>query len=149
MIKDPFTVWNGAFPYDVLAPVGVTPALSHSALQEAAFDLMAQGLMNPETQRAWDELHRIPRRLMIDLLLYDVDPADDTDAAREEVEYELRHPGEPAEVAEALTLAPALVGELADELGEIVLHPPEDVACVELDTLARSDLLDQLIRFDR
>lgn len=150
MIKDPFTVWDGRFPYDVLAPVGVTPELPHSGLQKAAFDLMTQGLMSSKTQRAWDELHRIPRRLLADLLLYDVDPADDADAAREEVERELRHPGEPAEVTEALTLAPALVGELAGELDEIVLDPPEDVAHVaEFDTLARSGLLDQLIRFDR
>ncbi|MGH3428214.1 MAG: hypothetical protein ACRDQZ_11730, partial [Mycobacteriales bacterium] len=118
MIKDPFTTWDGPFPYDVLVPVGVTPELSHSAMRDVAFDLLQQGLMNARTQRACDELRTIQRRLLADLLLYDVDPADDIDAAREEVEHELCHHGEPAEVTEALTLAPALVGELADELEE-------------------------------
>jgi hypothetical protein len=151
MIKDPFTAWDGPFPYDILAPAGATPELSHSAIQDdVAFALLTQGLMNPRTQQAWRELRTIHRRLVADFMLYDVDPADDIDAARAEVEHELRLPGEPAEVTEALTLAPALFEELADELDEIVLDPPKDVAgTVELDVLGWPDLLDQLIRFDR
>ncbi|MGH4023066.1 MAG: hypothetical protein ACRDRV_00605 [Pseudonocardiaceae bacterium] len=155
MIKDPLTIWETPFPYDVLAPAGVTPEFSHSAIKnDVAFELMTQGLMDARTQRAWDELHSIPQRLLVDLMLYQVDPADDIDAAREEVEHELRHPGEPAEVAEALDDTPALVaelaGELEDELGEIVGESlPEEPCATGFDDLGWPGVLDQLIRFDR
>ncbi|MGH3795771.1 MAG: hypothetical protein ACRDSP_12880 [Pseudonocardiaceae bacterium] len=150
MIKDPLTVWDGPFPYDLLAPVGVHPELPHSAMQAVAFDLMTRGLMNPQTHRACDELRTVARRLLVDLLCYDVVPADHIDAARAEVEHELGDPGEPAEVTEALTLGPALLGELADELDELVLDAPRDVAGgAPIEVLDWPGLLDQLIRFDR
>ncbi|MFC8128841.1 hypothetical protein [Streptomyces sp. NPDC057302] len=74
MIKDPSTSWDGGpFPYDALAEVGVTPGTSHAGLQDASFELLARRLMTPVTQQAWDELRVVRRRMVAELLLYDVD----------------------------------------------------------------------------
>ncbi|GAA1895850.1 hypothetical protein GCM10009837_17280 [Streptomyces durmitorensis] len=74
MIKDPSTGWDGGpFPYDALAEVGVTPRTSHADLQDASFELLARRLMTPVTQQAWDELRVVRRRMVVELLLHDVD----------------------------------------------------------------------------
>ncbi|MFG2498051.1 hypothetical protein ACGFSB_07495 [Streptomyces sp. NPDC048441] len=76
MIKDPSTSWDGGpFPYDALAEVGVTPWTSHAGLQDVSFELLARRLMTPVTQQAWDELRVVRRRMLAELLLYDVDLA--------------------------------------------------------------------------
>ncbi|MGH3941984.1 MAG: hypothetical protein ACRDTG_25860 [Pseudonocardiaceae bacterium] len=122
MIKDPLIVWNGSFPYDVLEPVGVTPAMSHSDMLGVSYDLLTSGPVDPEMEQAWDELRMIRSRLLVDLVLYNVDPAVEIAAARDEVEY---------------------------ELGRLGVESPQNVASTpELDNFV-SHLLDQLIRFDR
>lgn len=83
MIKDPSTSWDGGpFPYDALADVGVTPRTSHADLQDVSFELLARRLMTPVTQQAWDELRVVRRRMLAELLLYDVDLASDIPAAQ-------------------------------------------------------------------
>lgn len=83
MIKDPSTSWDGGpFPYDALADVGVTPRTSHADVQDVSFELLARRLMTPVTQQAWDELRVVRRRMLAELLLYDVDLASDIPAAQ-------------------------------------------------------------------
>lgn len=75
MIEDPLTTWPGGFPYRVLAEAGITPHSTQDDVEAAAFTLMAEGMMNPTTQQAWSRLRDIPGRLLLDLLLYDIDDA--------------------------------------------------------------------------
>ncbi|MWA14319.1 hypothetical protein [Streptomyces sp. BA2] len=82
MIKDPSTSWDGGpYPYDALAEVGVTPGMSHADLQDVSFELLARRLMTPATQQAWDELRVVRRRMVAELLLYDVDLPSELPAA--------------------------------------------------------------------
>ncbi|EPD66473.1 MULTISPECIES: hypothetical protein [Streptomyces] len=69
MIEDPA---GGRMPYAALAPVGVTPWTSHAEMQDVSFELQGRGLMSPRTQQAWNELRSTRRRLLIDLLMYDI-----------------------------------------------------------------------------
>src|SRR2546429_8383519 len=82
MLKDPFTAWDGPFPYDLLKPVGATPELPHAEMLEIPFELLSQGLMSPEANHAWEELRLIERRLFVDLMMYELDPATEIAAAR-------------------------------------------------------------------
>lgn len=80
MLKDPLLRWSGPFPYDALAPAGITPDSTTREILDASFDLMVQGRMTPEVRQAWDELRRVPQRLVIDFFLYPVDlPGDERD----------------------------------------------------------------------
>jgi hypothetical protein len=149
VIKDPWLVWPGPFPYDVLAPAGVTPHMSHSRMQNVTYDLMEMG-MRPETHKAWDELRSVRRRLLVDLMLYPVDPAAETASALAHLERELATPGEPPEVAEALEFRPPPPADWAEELGELSLPEAPDVpSYAEFDSVTPAALLDELIRFDR
>ncbi|MFF4506565.1 hypothetical protein [Streptomyces sp. NPDC001401] len=74
MIKDPHVPWpDGQFPYDVLAPAGVTPYTSHADMKDATFELMQAGLMTPQAQNAHRQLRRLGTRLLADLLFFPVD----------------------------------------------------------------------------
>jgi hypothetical protein len=97
-------------------------------MQNVPFDLLARRMMTPHVQQAWQELRTLRRRLLVDLMLYDVDPGADVAAALEEVERALRDSGDPPEVAELLALDPALPANLADDLNEIVLEPPPEIS---------------------
>ncbi len=91
VLKDPAIQWDGLFPYDVLAEVGITPDSSMEAIREASFDLMAQGKMTPEARQAWDELRLIPRRLFVDFFLYPIDlPAEIDQALRAQADQSAR-----------------------------------------------------------
>ncbi|MEU7580291.1 hypothetical protein AB0B50_22145 [Streptomyces sp. NPDC041068] len=118
MIEDPSASWDGPFPYGALAPAGVTPWTSHADMQDVSFELLARHLMTPVTQQAWDELRSVRRRLLVDLLLYDVDLAAELPLARDDIDR-----------------------GIAEESGprDVPTHPlPEDSV----------RLLDDLIRFD-
>lgn len=144
------TAWEGPFPYDVLAVVGVTPLLPHAGVLDVSYELLAQGLMTPEVRKAWDELRLPQRRLLVDFLLYDVDLAPEIAAAQAAVDHELQQPGEPPEAAAALELPPSLLDDLAGDLRDVALEPPPRLeAMPEFDDAASSRLLDELIRFDR
>lgn len=73
MIEDPLTSWPGRFPYQALAGAGITPLSTQDEVEDVAFTLMAEGAMNPTTQQAWRRLRDVPTRLVVDLLLYDID----------------------------------------------------------------------------
>ncbi|HEX4224702.1 MAG TPA: hypothetical protein VHZ97_20190 [Pseudonocardiaceae bacterium] len=75
MIEDPLASWPGRSLYQVLAEAGVTPRSTQADVEDAAFTLMAEGMMNPTTQQAWRRLREVKSRLLVDLLLYDVDQA--------------------------------------------------------------------------
>lgn len=100
MIKDPSASWDGPFPYDVLAPAGVTPWTIHADMRDVSFELLARHLMTPVTQQAWDELRTVRRRLLVDLLLYDVDLETELPLAAEELAHLMSSFPEPAEPAE-------------------------------------------------
>lgn len=149
MIKDPLTVWQGPFPYDVLADVGVTPHMPHARMQDVPFDLLATG-MRPQSQKAWDELRSVQRRLLVDLLLYPVDPAHEVEGALARVERELAEPGEPPEVAEALEFEAPPPADWADEFGPLALPEPREVpSYAEFDSVMPPGLVDRMIEFDR
>ena len=150
MIKDPLTVWDGDFPYDVLAPIGVTPQSTHDEMVDASFILMTRRLMNPETQKAWNELRNLQRRLLADFLLYDVDPSVEIAEARARTRQELADPGEPPEVTAALSVPVELLNELSGELAEIRLEAPPPLRDpAEFGPFPPPALIDNLIRFDR
>ncbi|MEV0091409.1 hypothetical protein [Streptomyces sp. NPDC050738] len=151
MIKDPGTAWNGPFPYDVLAAVGVTPETTQRDLQkDISFELMLQGLMTPEAQTAWHELRTPDSRLLMDVLMYDVDPAASIAAELAETEAALEDPGVPEEAAQCLALPPLReLSGLVEELDGVALavpDPPDLPACA--DPLP-PELPHELIRFDR
>ncbi len=89
MIKDPLTRWDGLFPYDALAPVGITPESSMKEVMDASFELMAQGLMTPEVRKAWDELRNKQRRLLVDFFLYQFDFHEELNRATEALDRQL------------------------------------------------------------
>jgi hypothetical protein len=151
VIEDPLTTWPGRFPYRVLADVGVTPRSTQADVEDAAFTLMTENLMNPATQQAWGRLRDVPGRLVVDLLLYDLDQDADIDRLREEIAQELAKPGEPPEVTEALTTIPVdVLACLADELADLPIEPPEPPTVpADLCAFPTPSFLDGLIRFDR
>src|SRR2546423_871371 len=106
MLKDPFTAWDGPFPYDLLKPVGATPELPHAEMLEIPFELLSQGLMSPEANHAWEELRLIERRLFVDLMMYELDPATGIAAAPAAVERGVADPGGPAGGGQALRIPP-------------------------------------------
>ncbi|MGV9877813.1 hypothetical protein [Streptomyces sp. NPDC003006] len=89
MIKDPDASWEGPFPYDALAPAGVTPWTTHADMRDVSFELLARHLMTPVTQQAWDELRGVRRRMLVDLLLYDVDLDAELPLALAEIDRQL------------------------------------------------------------
>ena len=71
-MKDPLLRWDGPFPYEALANVGITPTSTMQQINNAGFDLIAQG-MSQEERAAWDELRLIRKRLSVDFFLYQSD----------------------------------------------------------------------------
>ncbi|WP_030779577.1 hypothetical protein [Streptomyces sp. NRRL S-920] len=127
MIKDPDASWEGPFPYDALAPAGVTPWTTHADMRDVSFELLARHLMTPVTQQAWDELRVVRRRMLVDLLLYDVDLDAELPVAAAEVDRHLA----------VETASPGHADEATPQ--ERPGHPLPEVT---------ARLLDDLIRFD-
>lgn len=75
MVKAPLFQWNGPFPYDVLAKVGITPGSTMKQINDAGFDLMSKG-MEIEDRAAWDELRLVRKRFVVDFFLYQTDQTD-------------------------------------------------------------------------
>ncbi len=74
-MKDPFTIGEGPFPYDVFADVGISPGSTHKEVQDAPFALQRKAQMTPEAHAAWNELRHLDRRLFVDLFVYPDPPA--------------------------------------------------------------------------
>ena len=92
MLKDPLLRWTGPFPYDALAPAGITPGSSQREILDASFVLMEKGLMTPEVRQAWDELRRVPRRLVVDFFLDPIDLPREIARARQVLDSDLADP---------------------------------------------------------
>ncbi|TWP47532.1 hypothetical protein FKR81_31715 [Lentzea tibetensis] len=69
-MKDPLTAWDGPFPYDVFADIGITPESSHAEVQNASFKLLRDNRFTHEARVAWDELRLRDRRLFVDLFVF-------------------------------------------------------------------------------
>ena len=69
MLKDPELTWDGAFPYDLLAPGGVTPASSMGEVQKAKIYFIKERKM-AEAHQAFATLEKVRSRLLIDFFLY-------------------------------------------------------------------------------
>ncbi|MFC7220407.1 hypothetical protein ACFQLX_19885 [Streptomyces polyrhachis] len=154
MLKDPGLPWPAPFPYDVLAPAGVGPHTTHAQMQEVSFTLMERGLMGTATQTAWHELRSVEGRLLVDLLLYDADPAAEVPArlaALAAEEEAASGAEEPPEVAACLSLRRADFDELAGELRPLPPPPParEAVSVPELERVDALELVEDFLRFDR
>ncbi|MFD5749672.1 hypothetical protein [Streptomyces sp. NPDC127033] len=158
MIKDPLTEWDGPFPYDELTVAGVTPDTTHAAMADVSFDLMTRRLMNARTQNAWHELRDLRRRLLADVLLYDIDPAEEVARARTDLAAEREAAdgeaaggrGEPPEVARALSVPVEWLDALAGELSPVEVPVPEAAGPAPgLGVFPSGALIDSLIRFDR
>jgi hypothetical protein len=77
--RDPGIGWDGPFPYEVLAPAGVTAHTSHADVQKVPFTLMSRRRLTPDAQQAWDGLRTVRRRMLVDLFTYDTGAGTDTD----------------------------------------------------------------------
>ncbi|GAA4744735.1 hypothetical protein [Actinomycetospora chibensis] len=146
MIVDPETAWDGEFPYDALGPIGITPSSSQGEVNDASFVLMTRRLLNAKTQKAWDELRDVNRRLVIDCLLYDLDLDMEVRRAREAVERALAEPGEPPEVAAGLIVTSELLEGLLDVGPHVRLAPPRPPVLPDVPPVT---LILDLIEFDR
>jgi hypothetical protein len=148
MIKDPFTRWPGLFPYDALAPVGVTPHSSLREVLDASFELMARGLMTPEVREAWDRLRDPQKRQFVDFFLYPLDAAAEAARCRRELDECLAElPGRP-DVSDLLRPRPADLEAMRGDTSPLPAYvlrlkpEPEPEGAVELSP-------DDFARFDR
>lgn len=69
-MTDPLTEWDGPFPYDVFADLGISPESTHTEVQNVSFELLKQNRFTHEARVAWDELRHVDRRLFVDLFVY-------------------------------------------------------------------------------
>jgi len=148
MTTDPLAQWEGIFPYDALAAVGITPRSSMREVRDASFDLMAKGRMTPEARRAWDELRLVVTRLVVDFFLYEVDLAEELPQACEQLRRALLPEREERDLSQLLSLESELERMPAD-VQKVVLTPPAAAQLEEFDQLSPSELWDGLIQFDR
>jgi hypothetical protein len=91
MFKDPTTHWPDGFPYDLLAPAGITPDSSMKEIMNAGWSLMPLGGMTPEVRQAWDTLRDPAQRLMVDFFMYHSDAIADFFAAADSAQQEEDH----------------------------------------------------------
>ena len=73
MQKDPEMTWDGAYPYDVLAPVGITPQSSMQDILKANRYFVRRGDLSKEVADAGRRLRRIESRLFYDFFLYQME----------------------------------------------------------------------------
>jgi hypothetical protein len=148
MVKDPLTTWDGLFPYDALASVGITPASSMKEILDASFDLMAQGLMTSEVRQAWDQLRFPEKRLFVDFFLYQVDlPAEIARISEELADATLEEIA-PTDLSALLTIDPDIVRGMEQDFRDIPLERIEVPLLSEFD----QDLLlpgTDVIAFDK
>jgi hypothetical protein len=148
MLKDPLTGWDGPFPYDALAPAGITPAASMKQVVDASFDLMAQGAMSPEVREAWDQL-RIPRRrLFVDFFLYDVDLREEVARERSELQPMAEEWPAPPDLSWWLKLEEGELETVEAGAEDIRLEPDEVVPLPEFEWKVNPPV-DDTIEFDR
>ena len=132
MLKDPSNQHGSLSPYDLLAPVGITPESSMKEVMDASFDLMAQGLMTPEVRQAWDELRLPQRRFFVDFFLYNLDPSTELAEAGEGLEG-LDVEIEPADLSNLLKVDLSELQRMDQDFRDILVDPPDISFLPELD----------------
>ena len=147
MLKDPLTKWNGHFPYDALAAVGITPASSMAEILDASFELMMQGLMSAAVRQAWDELRSTERRLFVDFFLYQLDLSAEMARAAEVFEDTRTDWGETFDPSSLSTPDPSLLQQIGEDFHEIPTEPIEIDFISDFDQEQRPSDSD-LISFD-
>jgi hypothetical protein len=125
MLKDPLTTWDGLFPYDALAPAGITPDSSMKEIMDASFDLMAQGLMTPEIRAAWDELRIKQKRLLVDFFLYPISLDEVLKGAAEALKEQLDELAEVPDVSEWLRVDRKELDQMEQDFREIPMRDVE------------------------
>lgn len=148
MLKDPLTQWNGSFPYDVLAGIGITPASTMREILDTSFDLMAAGQMTPEVRRAWDELRIADRRMVVDFFLYQIDLAVELTREREALRNALKQWWGLADPIASLAPDPNELEAIARDVREIIVEPPDLTPLPEFDSIPYPPVGD-LVVFDR
>ena len=148
MLKDPLTKWDGLFPYDALAPVGITPNSSMQEVKDASFELMAQGLMSPEVRAAWDELRIKEKRLLVDFFLYQFDPTEELNKAMGRLQQKLEELAAGPDVSHLLQVDFEDLKQIHADLREIPLHDLEIRFMAEFEGEPVLPNLD-FIQFDR
>lgn len=125
MLKDPLTDWDGIFPYDALACVGITPYSTMKEVIDASFELMAQNRMTPEVRAAWDHLRIKQKRLLVDFFLYQFDPHTELGRAQRALARRLNELSQPPDVSHLLSIDPVdVLSQMGHDLREI---PMDDV----------------------
>ncbi len=148
MLKDPLTRWQGPFPYDLLAPVGITPQSSLKEVMDASYDLMAQGLMTPDVRAAWDKLRHTSERLVVDFFLYDIDLAVEARRHRAALDEHLRQLAPTPDLSHRLQTGLGDLRGIEQDCKEIPLLNAEVGLLPEFEgdvSLPKADL----VRFDR
>ncbi len=69
MYKDRDMSWEGEFPYDALAPAGITPHSNMSEILNSMGYFAQRGLVG-DVNHAWSTLGMVKERLFIDFFLY-------------------------------------------------------------------------------
>ncbi|MGD2086286.1 MAG: hypothetical protein PVH61_08895 [Candidatus Aminicenantes bacterium] len=69
MIQDPEMSWEDDFPYDVLAPAGITPYSSIREVQASMGYFIDQNMVE-ETQTSRNLLRQVKNRLFYDFFFY-------------------------------------------------------------------------------
>jgi hypothetical protein len=69
MVQDPEMSWEGDFPYDVLAPAGITPYSSIREIQKSMGYFIDRNMVE-ETQTLRNLLRQVKNRLFYDFFFY-------------------------------------------------------------------------------
>ena len=89
LIKDPLVQSREEYPYEVLAPAGVTPSSSMREVKGALSGMKDHPSKGQEVRLAWDKLTKQKERLPIDCFRYSGDPAETIDTCLQLVHTEL------------------------------------------------------------
>jgi hypothetical protein len=84
MEKDENLIWEGGFPYDVLAEAGITPASNAGEVLDSLKYFRKRKRLTTEVKAAWEKLRLVKSRLFLDFFLYNVDPGSVVDEERED-----------------------------------------------------------------
>ena len=73
---DPLIPWDGAYPYLVLQPLGLTPQSTTTQVLDASYSMTSEQIEDPVLNDAWEALRIAKSRLVVDFFCLDLpDPA--------------------------------------------------------------------------
>lgn len=78
MCIDPDTIWEGGFPYDVLAFADVDPDTPIQRVMMSMATIQRAG-KRAEAHLAWSQLSAVNKRLFVDFFLYRHEPTEDSE----------------------------------------------------------------------